>query len=62
METNLKKCNIEVIKAKNGYEAIELVKINLNKVDFIVLDLDMPILNGFEACERIIKLYDKENV
>ena len=31
------------------------------RIDFILLDLDMPILSGFEACRRILRFYDTEN-
>lgn len=30
--------------------------------DVIILDLDMPIINGFEACKRIRKSDDRENL
>ena len=29
----------------------------IQNYDFIVLDLNMPILNGFDACKRICELY-----
>ena len=29
----------------------------LKNYDFIILDLNMPIMNGFEACERICEVY-----
>jgi len=29
----------------------------LKNFDVIILDLDMPFMNGFEACERILELY-----
>jgi len=27
----------------------------------IVLDIKMPIMNGFEACKEILKLYQEQN-
>lgn len=30
----------------------------LRKFDFILLDLDMPILNGFDTCKRILSILD----
>ena len=29
--------------------------------DAIVLDLNMPIMNGFEACLQIMRIYDQFN-
>ena len=47
LELNLKK-----IHAKNGKEAIEICKENL-EIDLILMDLKMPIMNGFEATKLI---------
>ncbi len=30
----------------------------LKNYDFIILDLNMPIMNGFEACSRICEVYN----
>jgi CheY-like chemotaxis protein len=38
---------------------------DLDTYDIIFLDLDMPILNGFEACSQILEFYkvvDRENM
>lgn len=40
--------------ATNGQEALELVKDQ--QFDFILLDIKMPILNGFETIKEIKKL------
>ena len=54
---------IEVIdSATNGQEAVDLIKQkevheNERYYDLIFLDLEMPILNGYEACEQIVKFY-----
>ena len=35
----------------NGLEVLQFVQTNPKlKLDFILLDLNMPIMNGFEAC------------
>lgn len=38
--------------AKNGAEAVELCR-NNNDIDFILMDLKMPILSGYEAAKKI---------
>ena len=41
----------------NGFEAFEMVK---NKqYDLIVLDLNMPIMNGYQAANKITTFYEK---
>ncbi|MCD4653578.1 response regulator, partial [bacterium] len=42
----------EIFKAKNGFEAVEIAKIE--KPDLIIMDLMMPEMNGISAI-RIIK-------
>ncbi|RXP53645.1 response regulator [Lutibacter sp. HS1-25] len=38
--------------AKNGFEAVELMKAH-PEVDLILMDVKMPLLNGFEATQQI---------
>lgn len=48
--------------ATNGQEALDLVKKNRNNCDpydLILLDLDMPILDGYDCCRRIHSYYDR---
>lgn len=47
-----------VDSAKNGQELIDLLFIN-NDIDLILMDIEMPILNGIDATEIIKKLYNK---
>ena len=51
-------------KAEDGKVALELVQKNVlmedikdNFYDAIFLDLDMPHLNGYEACKQIQQFY-----
>ena len=43
--------NFKVHKAKNGYDAVE--KLKAISPDIIVLDLLMPVMNGFEFLEAV---------
>ncbi|MFM9987683.1 ATP-binding protein [Flavobacterium sp.] len=44
--------NYKIIRAKNGLEAVEFCK-NNDKIDLVLMDIKMPILNGYEALARI---------
>jgi len=46
----LEKQNIKVIRAKNGEEAINL---SSNKIDLILMDIKMPIMDGYQATKLI---------
>lgn len=44
-----------VLVAENGKVCLE--KIIDNPVDVVLLDIQMPVMNGYETCEKILKLY-----
>ncbi|MEW6096870.1 MAG: response regulator [bacterium] len=50
-EYNLKQAGYEVISAVNGAEAIR--KVQEEKPELIILDVSMPIMDGYEVCQRI---------
>ncbi|MBN2215088.1 MAG: response regulator [Bacteroidales bacterium] len=58
VESMLKKTNLEILWAKNGEEAIELFKKNLKKIDIILMDIKLPLMDGFQAAEEIRKISD----
>jgi DNA-binding response OmpR family regulator len=51
MEANLVSEGYVVIKATSGQAAVETV--DAQRPDLVLLDVMMPGINGFEACERI---------
>jgi CheY-like chemotaxis protein len=51
----LRKTNIQVVWAKNGLEALEAC-IEDPKIDIILMDIHMPVMNGFEATEKLKKI------
>ena len=51
VEANLLTEGFEVIKGKNGQQAIDMAI--AEKPDLILLDVMMPEMDGFQACERI---------
>lgn len=51
MEANLVTEGFSVLKATNGQEAVDIVA--EKHPDLVLLDVMMPVLDGFGACERI---------
>lgn len=54
----LKIAGLEPIFAANGKEAIEVYKEHKSKIALILMDLHMPVMNGYEAAQEIIKISD----
>ena len=52
LRTALKTFQVTVFYAENGESALELVK-NIPDLDLILMDMRMPIMNGFEATKLI---------
>lgn len=50
----------EIISASNGMEALEIIE--KNKPDIVLLDIMMPIISGYEVCEKIRKKYTAEEL
>lgn len=56
----------KIDQASNGQEALELVKQNKQNpncedYDIILLDLEMPIMDGYNACLKITQFYEFYN-
>ena len=62
LDVLMKQQGFIVVTAENGHEAFMLVKESLGKADLlfdlILLDINMPICNGNEACKQIIAMYN----
>lgn len=48
----LKNTGIQLIRARNGKEAVDIIKEN-QKVDLILMDVRMPLIDGYEATKMI---------
>lgn len=49
----LKKFNIEPVVVEDGAEAVDKVVSNTGEFDLILMDCEMPVMDGWEAAERI---------
>ena len=55
IEHLLKKMNIDVLWAKNGKEAVDMCS-NGKTIDLILMDIQMPVMDGYTAAEQILKM------
>jgi putative two-component system response regulator len=51
LEAHLISEGYQVVLAKNGHDALEMVK--TNAPDLILLDIQMPDINGYQVCEKV---------
>lgn len=52
LTTALSKTNVNILRAFNGQEAVEIAKVN-PLVELILMDIKMPKMNGLEATKAI---------
>jgi len=53
----LRKTNAKILWAKDGKEAVEMYK--ENKIDLVLMDLQLPIMDGYTATREIKKFDSK---
>jgi signal transduction histidine kinase/ActR/RegA family two-component response regulator len=58
IEQILSRYNYKLIRAENGKEAVDLCRENEN-VDVVLLDIKMPVMDGYEALEKIRNINPK---
>ena len=51
LETLLTDTGYEVITVRNGKRAMEIIK--KEKIDIVILDIMIPLMNGFDVCKEI---------
>ncbi|MFO7623390.1 MAG: response regulator, partial [Anaerolineales bacterium] len=49
----LKKSGFTVLEAENGKEAVEIVEKNAAQLSAVLMDVSMPVMNGYEATRCI---------
>jgi signal transduction histidine kinase len=55
IEEVIKEARAKSIRAKNGQEAVDICTEN-SDIDLVIMDLKMPVMNGYEATKLIKKL------
>lgn len=60
MRKIVEKIGMQVDVVSNGLEVMNSLKSNPSKYSLILMDLQMPDMNGLEASKEIVKLYGTE--
>ena len=49
----LSKRGIQCLEAENGAKAVEIIQAQGDKIDFVLMDINMPVLSGYEMTAAI---------
>lgn len=58
----LRETGYEVVTAQSGFECLDLFRISPRKFDLVLLDLNMPLMDGEETFQRLRALRDDVRV
>ncbi len=59
LKKNLESCGFEVVVAHDGLEGFSFVQ--THKPNIVLIDANLPALNGYELCRRIRQLPEASN-
>ena len=53
--------NFKVYSAYNGKQAIDLYKVKNRLIKLVLMDINMPVLNGIDSCKEMLSLQKQNN-
>ena len=53
----LSKTHVHILRARNGKEAVEITQLKHDYINLIIMDIQMPIMNGIDATKKIKKMF-----